>query len=867
MNAPHHPAISEAATLAAFSDAIRAAGLTPPEQIDADGAIHRFSSSGKRGDESGWYVLHLDGVPAGSFGCWRAGLLSTWCAKATNEMTQAEQAANRQKVEAMRTARKADQEQRQQQAKAEAARRWEAAAPAQDYPYLKRKGIQAHGTRVEGDRLLIPMHLTEGGTLQSLQVIDFAGGKRFLPGGRVKGCFCLLGEREEIEDGAELVICEGFATGASIREATGYPVAVAFNAGNLQPVALALRTKYPGAALILAADDDWRTEKGNTGMDKATEAAQAVGARLAVPRFPEDCRPDDATDFNDLHQLAGVETVRECFEAAQQVEEVATAAKDQGAEQDDDGDKRESLAALLVAFVGERAELFHDENGDTYAQIEGMRETMRLNGSKFKNWLTASFYKHGGKVARDQAVREALSVMAGLALHDGECREVYIRVAVVGGAYLIDLGQTGNSLAVKVEPGCWSLVDEPEARFIRPDAMRALPTPERGGDLSKLWGLVNVPESARLLVLAWILDCFRPETPFPVLELLGEAGSAKSSTQDALRNLVDPNACNLRAAPATTESMFVAGGANWLVSYENISHLSAPMQDALCVLATGGGYAKRKHYTDGEEAIINVKRPVMLNGISASVTAHDLVDRAVSVELPVIPERVESAAIRKAFEIERPRILGALFELMAASLAELPRTSFPAGYERPRLVEYALMGMAMASAMGRRPVEFLDQFNAKRVESVERTIDASPVAAALIEWFEARDRMEAQLTVKALLFDVERFKPPGVEAWPRSPKGFGDALRRAAPSLRHLGIEARSLGKVGGAIKWLVKDKPEAVGRTSAGHQDIQDFESNIFFSESLDSGGKSRTSAGHQDIQDMGCTPNITDLSDSEVF
>jgi putative DNA primase/helicase len=315
MNAPHHHQISEAATLAAFADAIRAAGLTPPEQIEADGAIHRFSSSGKRGDDSGWYALRLDGTPTGSFGCWRSGLSSTWCAKDANEMTQAEQAAHRQRVEAMQAARKADQEQRQQQARSEAARRWEAAAPATVHDYLKRKGIQAHGARVEGYSLLVPMHLTEGGTLQSLQLIDPTGGKRFLPGGRVKGCFCLIGERDEIEAGAELVICEGFATGASIREATGYPVAVAFNAGNLEAVALALRRKYPSAALILAADDDHRTE-GNPGMSKAQAAAQAVGARLAVPRFPEDCRPDGATDFNDLHQLAGVEAVRECFTAA-----------------------------------------------------------------------------------------------------------------------------------------------------------------------------------------------------------------------------------------------------------------------------------------------------------------------------------------------------------------------------------------------------------------------------------------------------------------------------------------------------------------------------------------------------------------------
>lgn len=149
--------------------------------------------------------------------------------------------------------------------------------------------------------------------------------KKGLFGGRRKGCFHLIGQPQEA---GPLVICEGFATGASIREATGYPVAVSFNAGNLQAVALALRAKFPQARLILAADDDWKRTEGNIGMDKATAAAQEVGARLAVPRFPAD-RPEKATDFNDLHQLhggeAGLEAVRECFTAAMDSEAPAPA--------------------------------------------------------------------------------------------------------------------------------------------------------------------------------------------------------------------------------------------------------------------------------------------------------------------------------------------------------------------------------------------------------------------------------------------------------------------------------------------------------------------------------------------------------------
>ena len=318
MNAPHHPSISEAATLAAFSDAIRAAVLIPPDVIEADGAIHRFSSNGKRGDESGWYVLHLDGVPAGSFGCWRSGLSSSWCAKSATEMTQSEQAAHRQRIEQMKRQREAERIQRQQEARAEAARRWEAATPATAHGYSDRKGIKPYGARIEGELLLAPMRDADGELWNIERIRPEAGElKKGLFGGRRKGCFHLIGDYQEA---GPLVICEGFATGSSLHEATGHAVAVAFNAGNLEAVALALRSKYPGARLILAADDDWKRTEGNIGMDKATEAARAVGGLLAVPRFPEDCRPDDATDFNDLHQLhggdAGLEAVRDCFAAA-----------------------------------------------------------------------------------------------------------------------------------------------------------------------------------------------------------------------------------------------------------------------------------------------------------------------------------------------------------------------------------------------------------------------------------------------------------------------------------------------------------------------------------------------------------------------
>ena len=299
-----------------FRLAIEAAGLTPPVTINADGSLHRFSTNGNRGDDSGWYCLHLDGIPAGSFGGWREGLQSNWCAKSDKDMTQAEREAHRQRIKAIQVQREADAVQHQQQASESAAALWAKADAATDHPYLSAKCIKPHGVKVFGDKLLIPMRDTAG-KLHSIQTIGADGAKLFHHGGRVKGCYFGIGKAAGV-----LIVCEGYATGASIHEATDIAVAMAFNAGNIMAVALALRAKYPAFKIIIAADDDHLTAN-NPGLTKATAAAQAVGGFLAVPVFPPD-RGDKHTDFNDLHQLVGADAVKACIDAARELTAPAT---------------------------------------------------------------------------------------------------------------------------------------------------------------------------------------------------------------------------------------------------------------------------------------------------------------------------------------------------------------------------------------------------------------------------------------------------------------------------------------------------------------------------------------------------------------
>lgn len=293
----------------AFLAAIEAAGLTPPEKIIADGDIQRFSSNGKVNNSAGWYVLHVGGgVASGVFGCWREGIKQHWLSKSTNAMTRTERVAYRGQVQSLKKQRDSEKAQRWASAAARATRWFDAEPICTTHPYLTTKGVQPYDIRQSGDRLLIPL-CDSSGTLHSLQTITPEGDKRFLTGGRMKGCFHAITGSAEV-----LLICEGYATGASLHEATGHAVAVAFNAGNLETVALDLHAQYPDVKIVIAADDDDQT-KGNPGMTKARAAAAAVGGYLAVPDFGAN-RPAKATDFNDLHQHSGLDAVKRCIDDA-----------------------------------------------------------------------------------------------------------------------------------------------------------------------------------------------------------------------------------------------------------------------------------------------------------------------------------------------------------------------------------------------------------------------------------------------------------------------------------------------------------------------------------------------------------------------
>lgn len=325
-----------------FVSAIQGLGLTPPDRVLADGKIHRFRSGPEHG-LNGFYRLSI--VPAhqggeigfGLLGCWKRDVREKWCSREPRSVSEIDHEA----MERVRREQKRAEE--AEAAKAASKAKWiwgRAQAPDPAHPYLAAKGIgfpdgskegQAgggegppdgvgkaaeapwlRGIRQYKSMLVIPVY--RDGALASLQFIAPDGGKRFLSGGQVEGGYASVPGRSGSKD--RIVVAEGYATAVSVSEATGLPVAVAFNAGNLLAVAKTIRAKYPDAEIIIAADNDqWTVVRGkplNVGLARARAAAAAVGARVVFPKLPKD-DPGHRTDFNDYFQLHGRDATLAAF--------------------------------------------------------------------------------------------------------------------------------------------------------------------------------------------------------------------------------------------------------------------------------------------------------------------------------------------------------------------------------------------------------------------------------------------------------------------------------------------------------------------------------------------------------------------------
>jgi hypothetical protein len=464
-------------------------------------------------------------------------------------------------------------------------------------------------------------------------------------------------------------------------------------------------------------------------------------------------------------------------------------------------------ADVLIALA-QGAELFHTDarvafaniKVDEHDEVDGHRETWPLQSAGFRRWLQHRYFLQTKSAPNREALSTAILALEARAHFDAPMRQVYVRTASHGGKIYLDLCDP-TWRAVEIDAEGWRIVCTPPVRFIRAPGMLPLPAPVSGGQAEDLWDFLNIKTKRDfILLLAYVLAALRERGPYPILVLRGEEGTGKSTLVRLVRSLVDPNKVPLRTLPRGERDLYIAAGNAHLLVFDNVSLLSPWLSDALCRLATGGGFATRQLYTDQDEVLIEVTRPAVLNGIEDFVARPDLADRCVFLALtPIAYEgRRTEAELNAAFEAKRPALLGLLLHAVAHGLRALPGVRLDA---KPRMADFARWAMACGDDFLWDAGEFTEAYRRNRKAATASLIDDDPVADAVRTFMRRREsdkhlpepdraRWAGKPTeLHQELTDVIGDKQAQSKDWPATPRKLRSCLQRAQAPLRKIGIE------------------------------------------------------------------------------
>lgn len=460
--------------------------------------------------------------------------------------------------------------------------------------------------------------------------------------------------------------------------------------------------------------------------------------------------------------------------------------------------------AKAFALMEARCEFFRDPDGGIYVDVEenGSTKTMRVSviqqgkpviTADFRSWLDSELMAEG-TLLKEAHMSEALRLAVSMAMRSPIIREVFRRAATSGDKHYVDLMNAETEIVMISDNG-WKLTKHSPVAFIQNRNMRALPTPmEPGkGDVRKLRRLLNIESDMDFVtVIAWLVAAQRTDSAYVILILNGSAGGAKSTMHRIIRRLIDPNKSDLRTAPKADHDIVVQASNNYVVSYENMSSLSATMQDLLCTVATGGGFSTRELHTSGDEFVESFKRPILINGIASFVTRPDLMQRAVVINPPPITERKLDHEVEAEFQAIYAETLGALLDIHVA--AQRIKVEVEAEFDRaqlPRMASFAVLGEAVSRVMGYEAGEWSDYYRDVVAGQSNEMLAHSPVALPLIEFVKKGRDQEWSGTVGDLYAKV--CSQIGLEAsrartWPSTAKGFANSIRKITPELKPAGL-------------------------------------------------------------------------------
>lgn len=442
---------------------------------------------------------------------------------------------------------------------------------------------------------------------------------------------------------------------------------------------------------------------------------------------------------------------------------------------------------VAEAVIATGVTLFRDQYNDAYIAVDGNgTNVIKIPSKNVKLWLARFIHMRCKKSVSTETMNRILQDLAGRALFDGEQYPLEVRSVRDADGLWYDLGGS----AVHITDNHWEVTDKPPIVFKRFRHQKPQVLPQHGGDLRQLLKYINLPdEREQLLFLVYVVAAFIPGFPHPLLILHGAQGAGKTTPMKLIKELADPSVLGGLSTPKNEEAFIQTASHHSFLFFDNLSRMPEWFSDALARASTGDSFSKRELYSDDEDVLYYIQKTIALNGISQVVHKPDLLDRAILVSLKrITPEKRKEAQVFWAeFEQDRPKILGAIFDVLASALPLYPTVELPS---RPRMADFMRWGCIIAEAAGFSRTSFFDAYNDNISLQHDEAIESNPVAMAIMELMQTHEEyadtpanVYGALRTIATKLEINQGK-----AWPKDASWFGRSLISIAPNLDAKGI-------------------------------------------------------------------------------
>ncbi len=654
---------------------------------------------------------------------------------------------------------------------------------------------------LDGDKkvLAIQMLSVDGLSYSDTEKKD----KVFTPGSENgKDCFFQVGEK--IEKAKIIILFESVINAFSCTECFPPACCLAIGSSVCTKKVKALRSyRDKGAQVICFFDNDIAGQKATQ------DIAKILGAKTQTVQWIGNT--PDGYDVNDLLKNDEHKTILAMIENVQPIKietPIAITKK-----------KKPGIVETLVSFgMNNITSFFKDQIGTQFVRfpVNNHLEHWPSASKQFRVWLQGLYFKAENKSAYSEAMQQTIITLETIAEHDDTIENntitLHNRICEYDNAIWYDLSNE-QWQAVKITKDGWDIIDKPPPLFRRRPHQKPQVHPKPNGDLSKLDPFLEGIEDPKhkKIVILWLISCFIPEFPHPILVPYGDQGSGKTTLTKNCKAITDPSLIETLGRVGKVEELVQVLSHHWMLSFDNLSSLSKDIQDILCGAVTKSNFSKRRLFTDDEDIIISIHNCLIISGINYPATAPDLLDRCILIKLKRFSNdknNKKNVDLAQNFQSVLPDIFGGIFDIVSKAMRiknKIKLNSFP------RMLDFAEWGCAIAENMdGWNAKTFMEVYQKNITARNLETIAAHPISNALMKFMEDRDEWEG--TAQELFDELDQIVPEKerkTKIWPKVAHVFTRQLNILKVNLNEAGIKIKTKKTRSGRVISIVKKEVE----------------------------------------------------------